>query len=206
MTQTEIHGNRVLALRRALGVSGPELARRARVSRDALHRIETHRLDREPLVATMRRIAQALELGALADVYVIDGDGGLLGALERRRPAARPPQLPTMDTEAAADRWAAVMGPLPEPERLMLAELGADTGPGLRAGVRAIRDWLIAHDGAGAVTLGRLRSLARTWVAACAPDVGEALERLDAALQEHRRPAEPEPAPHRPRLLGSRGR
>jgi len=167
-------------------------------------------LTAEPLVSTMRRLAEALELGRLSDIYVVEGDGGLLGALERRRPAAPEPRgRPSPEVlEAAADRWAAVTAPLPEPERLMLAEL-ADTGAGLRAGVRSIREWLIAHDGAGTVTLGRLRGLVRVWLAACAPDVAEAMERADAAIAElGRRKPEPEPeapVPHRPRLL-SRGR
>src|SRR6266704_133693 len=127
MSPSEIGGNRVWALRRALGIPSRELARKARVSRDALHRIERGLLTAEPLVSTMRRLAEALELGHLSDIFVVEGDGGLLAEL-------------------------------------------ADTGAGLRAGVRSIREWLIAHDGAGTVTLGRLRGLVRVWLAACAPD------------------------------------
>jgi transcriptional regulator with XRE-family HTH domain len=214
---SEIRGLRVLELRRALGISGPELARRARISRDTLHRIERQLLPTgEPLVSTLRRIAAALELGALTDLYVIDGDGGLLGALARRKPpaAAEPRQLQSAEAlAAAADRFAAVTSPLPEPERLLMAELLERIGPegSPREVVRLIREWLIEHDGAGTVTLGRLRGLARTYLAAAAPDVASALEGLDAAITALRAEQHPAPAPAgnghgRPRMLGGRGR
>jgi transcriptional regulator with XRE-family HTH domain len=215
MEASEIRGNRIKALRMAIGMESTVLARRAKVSRDALHRIENH-LAREPLLATMRRIATALELGRFSDLYVIDGDGGLTAALARRTGAdsaqepgraARHPGAGTQEVGALVevfDRWSAATAHLPEDERQMLAELGDDTGSGMRAALRALRAWCIAHDGAGAVTIGRLRKLARVWVIATADDPGEALERLDAALTALR--GEWEPDERRARLSLARGR
>lgn len=54
-------GHKIRELRRARMLTGPELARRARMSRGHLYHIENIRF--APSVATVERIAGALEIG-----------------------------------------------------------------------------------------------------------------------------------------------
>jgi transcriptional regulator with XRE-family HTH domain len=185
-------------LREARFLEQTELARRAGVSNDAIHRIERGTIA-TPQVATLRKLSRALGCSPPWAILPHEGDGGHLTAV--RSTCAIP--LPEGDQALAQAQgpadvltpWDRVLVGLDTGERGLLETWGQDaSSAGIEAAVIAAWSFLDARtpDPAG-VDLAALRRLVGSWLAATAASIPEALGDLERVIG--RLLAQQDPAP-----------
>lgn len=200
MCNPETIGGRLRALREARFLEQTELARRAGVSNDAIHRIERGQIT-TPQVATLRKLARALGASPPWAIYPHEGDGGHLAAVRSTcaTPLPEDGQAPAQASGPAdvLTPWDRVLVGLDTGERGLLEAWGQDaSSAGIEAAVLAAYDFLDARtSGPAGVDLAALRRLVGSWLAATAASIPEALGTLERVIGRLLAQQDQDPAP-----------